>query len=215
MKSLTFYFDFLSPYSYFAWPKVQKICDTYQLELICKPVIMAKLFQHFEIKGPGEVVPKRNYMLKALIRYAKKNKIPFIGPKFHPFNPLYSLRIATGQCSQKQQHEIISNLWQISWGKGEDLGDPDIIAKELNLAGFDGTGLLEKSSLKAVKEELKLNTAEAIKKGIFGVPTMVYADEVFWGLDSLDDLENVIQGKDYLDHHLLTKMITSATIHSQ
>src|SRR4051812_35620264 len=91
MKRLNFYFDFLSPFSYFAWTK---IASNKELIIDYKPVALGPLLNHWSIKGPGEIEPKREFLLKQCLRFAAKNNIDFTTPKTHPFNSLYALRLA-------------------------------------------------------------------------------------------------------------------------
>ena len=203
MDSITLYFDFLSPYSYFAWKNLKRknsFREKYQFEF--RPVLMGKLFSTHEIKGPGEIPAKRYLMLKSCFRYASRESIPFVPPKAHPFNPLYVLRLATQSCSGKHQEEVIDALWEYVWAKGLPADDPDQLKSFLNSKGLPGEELMEKSFLREAKLELKTNTKEAISKNIFGVPTFNSKGENFWGNDSLIDLERFLNGEESYDEQL-------------
>ena len=209
MRKLDYYFDFLSPYSYLAWRNIveqKEWLKSHEVELQLRPVVLAKLLNHFEIKGPGEIKPKREYMFRALLRYAQKNNIPFMPPMTHPFNPLYALRLATQACSGSSQHDLVDCLWCAGWGGGSeriDLACPDQLQLVLNSMGFEGAHLIEKSFERAAKLELKQNCRRAIELGLFGVPSFVIDDnEIFWGNDSIDDLMKYIEGNDQLDRKL-------------
>jgi 2-hydroxychromene-2-carboxylate isomerase len=97
VSTTVFYFDFLSPFSYFAWHKIKTTHPIENIEL--KPVVLAKLLNHVGQKGPGEIDSKREYLFRQCLRIAQKNNIPFLPPKTHPFNPLYALRLATQACA--------------------------------------------------------------------------------------------------------------------
>ena len=112
MKELNFYFDFLSPFSYFAWINLQRYPE---LTIHYKPVALGPLLNHWGIKGPGEVEPKREFLLKQCLRYAASNKIEFTTPKTHPFNSLYALRLALKSSAGELQSEVIKTLWQAGW----------------------------------------------------------------------------------------------------
>ncbi len=216
MKKIDFYFDFLSPFSYFAWKNLGKIKEQVNdLQINYYPVIMGKLFQNFEIKGPGEVPPKRDFLFRQMIRYASKNNIPFTTPKSHPFNPLYALRVALKencQSCQENQEEVIAALWQLSWNKqndsetGIDMGDPDQLVAGLNRLGIKGEELLEKTYQREVKNALKNNIVSATEKGVFGVPSFVVDGELFWGNDSIETLIDYLNGEDNLDRDHYNKL---------
>jgi 2-hydroxychromene-2-carboxylate isomerase len=214
-KKIHFYFDFMSPYSYFAWQSLRGFCDSHDLEISLKPVLLGKLLNEWGIKGPGEVEPKREFMLKTCLRYAKRMNIPFITPKTHPFNPLYALRMAVSKNASKEQWGVIDTIWKAGWQKRLDLGDPDILIRELNEAGFDGQKLYDQSFEREIKLELKANIKEAISFGAFGVPTFVMpeennnAGELFWGNDSYNDLSMYLKNEDPLDRELLQMLLDS------
>jgi len=189
VKKVDFYFDFLSPFSYFAWLNHKKI----DAEFVYRPVAMGSLFAHFEMKGPGEILPKRIYMLKSCFKYAAKNNIDFTPPKSHPFNPLYALRLATSAISDSQE-KIIDILFKAAWANGSDLSDLDLLKDLLDSNGLNGVQLLDKTFEKEVKQEVKTNLKLAKEAMIFGVPSFKTNDEIFWGNDSLDSLKDFING---------------------
>ena len=191
MEKVDFYFDFLSPYSYFAWLNHKKISANF----VYRPVPMGSLFAHFEMKGPGEILPKRIYMLKSCFKYAAKNNIEFIPPKSHPFNPLYALRLATNSVSNSQEKNI-GLLFKAAWANGNDLSDLDFLEKILDSNDFNGAQLLDKTFEKEVKQEVKNNLKLAKEAMIFGVPSFKTKDEIFWGNDSLDSLKDFINGEE-------------------
>jgi len=208
MKKINYYFDFLSPFSYFSWVRHSIVKKEFDCKTNVKetelnfsfqyrPVVMGTLFNHWGIKGPGEIAPKRHYMLKQCFKYAAKMNIPFAPPKQHPFNPLYALRLATISCAgEENQFKVIDALWKAVWADSIDLGEPENCIEVLNAIGLDGQKLLDKTFEREVKKELKNNTKEAITKNIFGVPTFAVEDEIFWGNDSLEDLFHYLKGEE-------------------
>lgn len=206
MKELNFYFDFLSPFSYFAWNNLQKYPE---LTIHYRPVALGPLLNHWGIKGPGEIEPKREFLLKQCLRYAAKNNIPFTTPKTHPFNSLYALRLALKSTAGEMQPKVIQTLWQAGWEKRIDMGDPDELQKVLKEAGLPAEELYEKSFSKEAKIELKANIQEAISSGAFGVPSMVVENELFWGNDALEDVLNFINGTDKLNREKLSLLLSS------
>lgn len=198
MKKIDYYFDFLSPFSYFSWKNTENLRKNPKWDIALKPVVMGSLFNHWLIKGPGEIAPKRYYMLKQCFQYAALNDIAFMPPKSHPFNPLYALRLATTSCSGDNQEKVIDLLWRLCWEKGQDLGNENVLASALMDAGLEGDKLLDRTFDRDVKIELKSNTKEAITNKVFGVPSFVYDNELYWGNDSLIYLERALN-KDPVD----------------
>lgn len=195
MKKIEFYFDYLSPYSYFAWLNHSHVPCVF----VYRPVAMGSLFSKWDMKGPGEILPKRLYMLKNCFKYAAKNNIPFIPPVSHPFNPLYALRLSTIALGVDQK-KIIDILFKAVWQTGQDVSDLDYLENLLNKNGFNAKDLIEKTFAREVKLEIKENLKTAKDAMIFGVPTFKdeSSDEIFWGNDSLDDLKSYLNDNEPL-----------------
>jgi 2-hydroxychromene-2-carboxylate isomerase len=206
MIRFNFYFDFLSPFSYFAWNKLQ---GHPEFTIDYKPVALGPLLNHWSIKGPGEVQPKREFLLKQCLRYAVKHKIDFTTPKTHPFNSLYALRLSLKSVSGDLQNEVIKTLWLAGWQKRIDMGDPEELQRVLKEASLPAEELYEKSFSRQAKAELKANIQEAISYGTFGVPTMVVGDELFWGNDAIESMLDFINGADSLDRERLRDLLSS------
>lgn len=196
MKKIDFYFDFLSPYSYFAWKRHKMI----EAEFVYKPVLMGKLFSHFEFRGPGEIPVKRDLELRKCFQYADMYNIPFIPPHTFPFNPMGIIRLATISAAGDRQTELIELIFNTVWSKGIVLEDPDLIEKLLVQNHFES--VYEKSFEREAKLELKSNIKEAIESNIFGVPTFRIDKEIFWGNDSLELLAYNLSGNDNWDREL-------------
>lgn len=209
MKALNFYFDFLSPFSYFAWMKLQGIKKELNLEVNYKPVALGPLLNHWQIKGPGEITPKREFLLKQCLRYAARNEIEFTTPKTHPFNSLYALRLALLGVAGEKQERVIETLWKAGWQTRIDMGEPDELLKVLRENDLPADELYEKSFSKEAKVELKSNIQEAISFGAFGVPSFVAHDELFWGNDSIEDLKDFILGQDKLNRNKLETLLAN------
>lgn len=207
MKEFIFYFDFLSPFSYFAWFNLQKMSS--DISPIYKPVALGPLLNHWGQKGPGEIEPKREFLLKQMLRYSHKREIPFTTPKTHPFNSLYALRLSLKGVAGERQGEVIAALWKAGWQERIDMGEPEELLAALRRAGLPADDLYEKSFTREAKVELKINIQEAISAGAFGVPTFVHENELFWGNDSLENLIEFMSGNDVLDRKKLSDLLSS------
>jgi 2-hydroxychromene-2-carboxylate isomerase len=205
MKSTLFYFDYLSPFSYFAWRELSGI----PTQIIFKPTPLGPLLNHWGIKGPGEVQPKREFLLKQCLRFSKTHGIPFTTPKTHPFNSLYALRLSTLAASGAEQARVIAALWNAGWVERIDMGEPEELIAALNRAGLAGQEIFEKSFNAEAKKEVKANIADATGQGVFGVPSFVHEGELFWGHDSLTQLKQFLRGEDNLDHEKLKMLLLS------
>jgi len=205
MKTLTFYFDYLSPFSYFAL--LQK--DLIPAKIVFKPIALGPVLNHWQMKGPGEIDPKREFLLRQCMRYASENKVVFSPPKSLPFNSLYALRLSLECVAGENQERVIETLFKAGWQNSIEMSDPDILIQELNKAGLNGNDLYEKSFSKEAKTELKANINEAIAHGVFGVPSFIHEGELFWGNDSIKDLIQSINGRDSLDKKRYAELLSS------
>jgi len=194
MQQLEFYFDYLSPYAYFAWNELDTFCQDHGLAPSIKPVVFGKLLDHWGQLGPAEILPKREALIRYSLYYASTNHLPLAFPKNHPFNSLPALRASLPMVSGSRQAELVSAIFSAGWGKGQDIGDPAIIIKIAERVGIDRQAVAEAIVSENVKQALKDNTAEAIEKGVFGIPTMVYDDNLYWGNDQFAFLSAVIRG---------------------
>lgn len=209
MKEFNFYFDFLSPFSFFAWTQLSNLEKVEGLKIHYKPVALGPLLNHWQIKGPGEIEPKREFLLKQCLRYAAKKKINFTTPKTHPFNSLYALRLSLKSVAGDLQGDVIKALWQAGWQDRIDMGEPEELLKVLREHNLPADELYERSFTKEAKVELKANIQEAISFGAFGVPSFVAQGELFWGNDAIEDLLHFMEGSDYLDRTKLAELLAS------
>lgn len=173
------------------------------------PVALGSLLNHWEIKGPGEITPKREFLLRQCFRIAAERGVSFTTPKTHPFNSLYALRLALISSAGDEQFKVVDLLWTAGWDQGIDMGEPDELIRILNEGGLNGQELYEKSFSKEARAELKKNIQEAINSGVFGVPSFVADAELFWGQDSLKYLELFLKGEDFLDRTKYEKALAN------
>ncbi len=204
MKSVTFYFDFLSPYSYLAWTWLR---DNHELirqksHFFIKPVTLAPLIKANETKGPAEIPSKREYLMKDCLRFASLHSIPFTPPPALPFNSLYALRVSLFECCAKDQVKVIDGLYREAWEHGHDLGNPEVVEKVLNQLGLPGAQWIERVGDKDLRKALKSATKEAIEAGVFGLPSFLVDNgeerELFWGNDSISFLKLYLEDRDPL-----------------
>ena len=195
MKTVRFYFDFLSPFAYLASEEIEVLCDNNGAQAVFKPVLFPGLLNHWGQRGPAEIPPKAAHTLRQCLRYAHHRGVPLRSPKYHPFRPLTALRacLATEDC---QRATAVHALFRHGWAVGGDLGSDGAIAAALTRAGLDGTALVKAAGQRVFKAKLKAETEAAIAEGVFGIPTMIVDDELFWGLDQLPYVALHLQGRD-------------------
>jgi 2-hydroxychromene-2-carboxylate isomerase len=188
MARLTWYFDFVSPYSYLQFAAFPNLFQRSDVDL--KPVLFAGLLNHFGHKGPAEIEPKRKHTYRHTQWQADKRGLALRYPPAHPFNSLHGLRLAAALGGT---YETVKTIFDFIWAEGRSPNDEwQTLCDAL---GVPGAEVLAASA--AVKQQLRENTDEAIRLGVFGVPTFVVDDHLFWGIDATEML------LDYLDDPLL------------
>jgi 2-hydroxychromene-2-carboxylate isomerase len=175
MARLTWYFDFVSPFSHLQFAAYPELFQRSDADL--KPVLFAGLLNHFGHKGPAEIEPKRKHTYRHTYWLAGKRGVPMRYPPGHPFNSLHALRLAIALGGT---YDTVKTIFDFIWVEGRSPNDE---WKELcNALGVPGAEVLAASE--AVKTQLRENTDEAIRLGVFGVPTFVADGHLFWGIDA-------------------------------
>lgn len=191
MKTVTFWFDPISPFAYLAFERLPQALQGCSYAVDYRPVLFAGLLQHHGHKGPAEIEPKRVWTFRHVHWLAQRHGIPMDTPARHPFNPLPLLRLALA-CGPSRQ--VVDSLFQHVWRGGADAVDAERLAElQARLAPALDTAGAE------VKAALKAQTDEAIRLGLFGVPSFELDGRLFWGLDSLDMLAAALRGDAWFD----------------
>jgi 2-hydroxychromene-2-carboxylate isomerase len=172
-------FDVISPFSYLAFPRLEELPAGVELEVV--PVLLAALLDHFGQRGPAEIPSKRRFTYRFVLWRARRLGLPLRMPPAHPFNPLAALRLIIAAGSSSRAAGIVLRA---VFGEGRDVSDPGVIADLAGqLAVADPQAALADP---AIKQRLRDNTSWACSRGVFGVPTLVIGEELFWGHDAVD-----------------------------
>jgi 2-hydroxychromene-2-carboxylate isomerase len=172
-------FDVISPFAYLAFPRLPELAQYAQLEVV--PVLLAALLEHFGQLGPAEIAPKRRFTYRFSLWRARRLGVPMHFPPAHPFNPLAALRLIIAAGSDRR---AAGTVLDAVFRDGRDVSDPAVIGELAQVLGVsDPQAAL---SDPAVKQRLRDNTSWAASRGVFGVPTLLIGDELFWGHDAID-----------------------------
>ena len=180
MKKADWYFDFISPYAYFGLIRLGRLAQP--LEIRYRPVLFAGLLNHWEQKGPAEIPAKRIWTYRWCAWWAAQQGIAFRCPAVHPFNPLPYLRLSIAAGNTPQ---AIRRIFEAVWTTGADPADEQAFAGLAQSLDVDPARLGDL----AIKDTLRFETERAVARGVFGVPTLIVDDELFWGADAMDFVE--------------------------
>lgn len=202
MKHITFYLDFISPYAYLAFERLPEALEGLSYSVSYQPVLFAGMLKHYGQLGPAEISPKRDWTYRHVLWLAKSLGIELQMPASHPFNPLPLLRLALA-CSPdaesgQSNRYVCEAVFRHVWRGGADASDAarlDALGQQL----APRLNLHNEADAAGVKSQLRKNTEDAIAKGVFGVPSFVVDDKIFWGLDALPMLRDYLQGGVWFD----------------
>lgn len=174
---LDWYFDFISPFAYLQWRRLRR--DHADVALNPKPLLFAALLNHHGQLGPAEIPQKRRHTYRIALWQARELGIPLVFPPAHPFNPLPALRLCL---AAPDRNAAIDALFAHLWERGLQGDSVETLAAVARALGIDDTATA--IARDEVKRELQANGEEAIRLGVFGVPTLKVRDELFWGNDA-------------------------------
>jgi 2-hydroxychromene-2-carboxylate isomerase len=198
-EPIRFLFDYLSPYAYLAWTQVHALAERHGREVEPVPVLLAALLQAHGHKGPAEIPPKRVYTFKHIVRLASRLGVTVLPPPSHPFNPLLALRVSSLPMASETRRALVDRLYAATWTGGPGVEDASAVARIASEVGLDGDAAVAEAGADQVKRRLRAQTEAAIAAGAFGVPTLLVDGELFWGLESLPDVERYLRGEDPVD----------------
>ena len=182
IDDIDFYFDIISPYAYIAYKKILKIKD---INFKLKPILLGGLHNLAGITAPAFNKYKMKNMQNDCELVAKKNNISF---KWNSKFPINSLNIMRGYLCVKdnKKEEYLKNFFEAYWKEDLDLSNEEnikILLKKLKIDEHDFFNLIKNQD---TKNKLKQFTQEAFEKEVFGAPTFIVNNKIFWGQDRLE-----------------------------
>jgi 2-hydroxychromene-2-carboxylate isomerase len=181
-NSIDFYFDFISPYSYLAYKKIKEIKN---FNFNYKPILLGGLHNLQSITAPAFIKPKLKHMISDCNLIAKKEKFNFIWNTKFPIN---SLNIMRGYLLVNNDIKIfyLNTMFDAYWKNNLDISNKEVLKTLLEKCKIDSNNFFEGIKNSNIKEKLKDLTQEAHNKEIFGAPTFVVNNKIFWGQDRLN-----------------------------
>lgn len=197
--SLEFIFDFASPNAYLAHKALPALIERAGATVIYTPCLLGGIF-----KGTGNAAPMVQYAnIPAKLSYERLEMERFIAahgltkfamnPHF-PVNTLTLMRAAIAADMAGELDRVIEIGLSAMWENGDNMADPEVIARVLSAGGLDGAGLVARTQDQAVKDRLAANTENAVVRGVFGIPTFFVGEEMFFGKERLGQVEAALNG---------------------
>ncbi len=184
-NQIDFYFDIISPFSYIAHKKIQIIKQNKKINFNYKPVFLGGLHKLAEIDAPAFNKFKIKILQSDCELVADKNNIPFIWNSKFPINSLYMMR-GYLFVEEKLKELYLDTFYNAYWRDNIDLSDEIELTKILKSLNIDDKKFVEGIKNQLIKDQLKKLTTEAFDRELFGAPTFVANNKIFWGQDRLE-----------------------------
>jgi len=187
ISNIDWYFDVISPFAHLQMQLLPSLPT--ELQIRYRPVLFAGLLNHWGQLGPAEIPSKRVHTYGYSRWLAGKHGLQLDLPAAHPFNPLPLLRLAV---LVGNDHAAVKRIFELVWRDGKLPQDSAALNPLIQELGVDA----DRISAPETKRQLKDNTDEAIERGVFGVPSFVTGDRIFWGFDATDMLIDFLNDPD-------------------
>ena len=184
-KEIDFYFDIISPYTYIAHKKIQKINKLNKIKFNYKPILLGGLHKLAGITAPAFNKFKMKNMHNDSVLISKKNNFDFFWNNKFPINSLYIMR-GYLFISENEKKNYLDVFMDAYWKNNLDLSDEKILIQLLAYCKIDSEKFFNGIKDQSIKDNLKKLTEEAFQKEVFGAPTFIVNNKLFWGQDRFE-----------------------------
>ena len=195
MPRVEYFFDYVSPFAYLADTQLPGLAQRTGAEIVHRPFFLGGVMQATKNSPPITVPNKGRYMFVEIQRWAKRYGVPANPNPHFPVNTLTAMRVAVAALGDPRFGDLHRALFRAVWVDGQNLADEAVLEATVAAAGLDAAALLARAKEQAAKDALRRNTEEAVERGAFGAPTFFVGDEMFWGNDRLDFVEEALGGQ--------------------
>ena len=196
-KAVDFYFDFASPNAYLSHQVVPGIEERTGTKFNYIPVLLGGIFKATNNKPPMEaffgILNKNEYQSVEMKRFQERHGIDKF--KMNPHFPVMSLQIIRGAVGAQQDgylDKYIDEVLKHMWEEPKKMDDPEVIKEAFIESGFDADRLMNQMQDPDIKAQLIENTENAVKRGTFGIPTFFVGDDIYFGKDTLWQVEEAL-----------------------
>lgn len=197
MVKCEFLFDFGSPNAYCAYKVLPEIERRTAVKFTTVPVLLGGIFKATNNQSPAITLQgiknKPDYQQIEMRRFLDRHGLTAF--QFNPHFPVNTLQVMRGAVAAQMEGflpDYVAAVMHYMWEDPLKMDDPEIIRTALNQAGLDGAHILDRCQDPAVKKQLIDNTDDAVNRGAFGIPTYFIDGEIYFGKDTLRDVEEEI-----------------------
>jgi 2-hydroxychromene-2-carboxylate isomerase len=193
-RTLEFYYDYGSPYSYLADTQVEALAKRAGAKLERKPMLLGGVFKATGNAWPMTVALKSKWAASDMPMWARHYGVAFNRNPHFPVNTLVLMRGAAAAQLDGLFDRYHPAIYKAMWVDGRNLNDIAEVAAVLTAAGLDAKKFGNRVQDQDVKDRLKATTDEAVERGVFGAPTSFVGDKMFFGNDRLAFVEMALKG---------------------
>jgi 2-hydroxychromene-2-carboxylate isomerase len=189
MEPLQFWFEFASTYSYPAAMQVEARAAEAGIAVSWRPFLLGPIFQAQGWNdSPFNIYPaKGRYMWRDLERLCARAGLAYRRPSRFPRPSLIAARVACVGADAPWGPAFVRAVYQANFAEDREIGEEAVVTSILRALDVDAVAVVARAGTPETKARLRANTDEAVARGIFGAPSFVVGDELFWGGDRLDD----------------------------
>ena len=184
-----FWFDFASTYSHLSVSRIEELTANEGIDIQWKPFLLGPTFnaQGWSTSPFNIYEKKGNYMWRDIERLSQKYNIPFSKPTEFPRNGILAARVAIAYEGERWIPEFTRRVFNANFAEDREISSQEVIGSILISLDLDASSILESATVQKNKDKLRAQTKLSADKGIFGAPTFVVGEEIFWGNDRLED----------------------------
>lgn len=188
-RPIEFWFDFASPYARLSAARIESLAAPHDITVLWRPFLIGPLLA----KRPGNDSPFQNappaqarYRRRDIERLCIDADLPLTWPSTYPRGSLLATRVAWIGRHQGWVARFARAVFEANFAEDRDIGAPEVVAELLRAQGLPAEALTAEAQTEPVKAGLKAAVAEAEARGLFGTPSFLVGDELFWGNDRLE-----------------------------
>ena len=191
-KQVEFFFDFVSPAAYLAWTQLPGLQRRTGADIKRRPFFLGGVFQSSGNRAPLTVPAKGKWLMRDFLMFARRYKVPMMFGADFPVNSLAAMRAASGLIDRPTFLPYCNAMFNAVWGEGKNIGEAKVRAEIGAKIGLTGAEIEALASAPENKEGLRASSDEAVARGAFGAPTFFVGEEMFFGQDRLDFVEEAL-----------------------
>lgn len=200
VKKIEFLYDFCSPNAFLAYKVLPDLAKKNGADLTFSPILLSIVFKATHNQNPFEAFSenrqKTAYLTHDLHRFARRRSLSFHMSPHFPLNTKFAMRGACFARGKSWETKYVNAVFDAIWVHGQKLDDLNVLLDVVNEADLPARKIREAVTNPDVKQTLKDQSKTAVRRGVFGVPTLFAGSEMFFGKNSLGNLELELQQSD-------------------